>query len=61
MSETKSKVNWTIDKSIIAAIKRRVDIVSRETGMKVSESAIANKLLKERLEELTPVIIKGSR
>lgn len=50
MQEKKGKVNWTLDTSIIEAVKQKAQKMSKETGVKISESSVANLLLKSQIE-----------
>lgn len=49
---TKKRANWTFDKEVIERVKRYASMLSRQTGVEVSQSAAANKLLRERLDQL---------
>ena len=51
MDRQKIKVSWTLDESVIQAIKAKATELSKATGVKVSDSAMANLLLKEKLEQ----------
>lgn len=51
MQEKKGKVNWTLDARIIEAVKQKAQKMSQETGVKISESAVANLLLKAQVEK----------
>lgn len=51
MQEKKGKVNWTLDAEVIQAIKQKAQKMSQETGVKISESAAANLLLKAQIEK----------
>lgn len=52
MDKQKAKVSWTLDESTVKGVKDAADKLSQKTGVKVSESAMANLLLKERLEQV---------
>lgn len=45
--ENKIKTNWTIDGDLVKDIKKDVKIIFKREGIKTSESAIVNKILRE--------------
>jgi len=51
MQDRKVRVNWTISNSVVEAIKLKAQQMSLETGIKISESAVADKFLRQIVEE----------
>lgn len=46
-SQPKQKVNWTLDVDAIEFVREQAQQIAESTGMKVSESAAANRIIKQ--------------
>lgn len=48
--KNKTKVNWTIDPEVVEAVREKAEKLTVKTGVKFSESAAANAMLKEQVK-----------